>query len=73
MGGDLCCAGRLEDALGLGHLAGCAVSDDEELVRLEGRLVLHYAVFRNPECCTQLSLFDCYLIHEASPSNIGRS
>jgi hypothetical protein len=45
------------------------VSDDEELVRLEGRLVLHDAVFRNPECCTQLSLFDCYLIHEGSPSN----
>ena len=48
MGGDLCRAGRLENALGLGHLAGCAVCDDEELVRLERRLVLHDAVFRNP-------------------------
>src|SRR6185295_12492987 len=45
---DLCRAGCLENALGLGHLVGCAVSDDEELVRLERRLVLHDAVFRNP-------------------------
>ena len=48
MGGDLCCASCLEDALGLGHLVRCAVSDDEELVRLERRLVLHDAVFGNP-------------------------
>lgn len=40
MSGDLGCAGRLDDALGLGHLVGRAVRDDEELGGFERRLVL---------------------------------
>ena len=44
---DLCCASRLEDALGLSHLVAGAVSDHEELVRLERRLILHDTVFGN--------------------------
>jgi hypothetical protein len=40
MGGDLCRAGRLDDALGLGHLVGRAVRDDEELGGFERCLVL---------------------------------
>lgn len=47
MGGDFFCPGRLKNALGLGHLVGCAVSDNQELIRLERRLILHYTVFGN--------------------------
>src|ERR1044071_843034 len=44
---DLCCSGRFEDALGLGHLVGGAMRDDEELGTFERCLILHDAVFRN--------------------------
>ena len=37
-------AGRLQHALGLRHLVPCAIRHHEELVRLEGRLVLHNTV-----------------------------
>jgi len=43
----LCRAARFEDTLGVGYLVDCAVSDEEELVRLERRLVLHDTVFGN--------------------------
>ena len=44
MGGDVCRAGRLEDTRGRGDLVGRAVRHHEELVRLEGRLVLHNTI-----------------------------
>jgi hypothetical protein len=40
MSGELSCAGRVDDALGLCHLVGRAVRDDEELGGFERRLVL---------------------------------
>src|SRR5689334_25130019 len=47
MGGDGRRAGGLEDAPGLRHLVGRAMSDHEEPVGLERRLVLHDAVLGN--------------------------
>jgi hypothetical protein len=40
MSGELSCAGRVNDALGLDHLVGRAVRDDAELGGFERRLVL---------------------------------
>ena len=41
-------AGRAEDPFSRGHVVESAVRDDDELVGLEGRLVLDDAVFGNP-------------------------
>jgi hypothetical protein len=49
MGGDLCCAGRLEDALGLGHLVAGAVSYHEELSDLSAVAYCMIPVFGNAD------------------------